>query len=152
MIGERTKLVGTLQEQSSDSLVVSLPAEGGVRRTIRMDQVANIEAWTKRRKPVGKGWAAGTAMGALTGALIGAVAKPVCEGESWCFGPQDTDDMIKAGVAGGAVVGGLIGAIVGAALPSHRWIPVDLSVIPADNAGTRLQMAWRVGLPRLRSP
>ena len=152
LIGERDKLVGTLQEQSSDSLVVSLTAEGGIQRTIGVDRVARLEVSTKRRHPVGKGWAAGTALGALAGALAGALVEPTCGGNSgWCFGPHDTDDMIKAGLVGGAVVGGLVGAIVGAALPSHRWAPVDLSVMQANDAGTGLRMAWQVPLPPLRT-
>jgi hypothetical protein len=152
VLGQRARFVAILQERSADSLVVALPSEGGSRRTIGLDQVGKLETWSKRRHPVGRGWARGTGIGALAGMIIGSAVEPPCSGGGgWCIGPSSTGDMVAAGLITGALMGGIIGAVVGAATP-EGWTSLDLKLIRPGEAGAAVGLSWRLTLPAIRAP
>jgi hypothetical protein len=149
--GHGDKLVATLVEQTSDSVVIAVASDSGTLRSLGLDQVTKLEMWRTRPGAMAKSWLVGTGAGALVGVLIGATTRPPCEGSGWCIGPQDQGDMVATGVVGGAVLGGLIGLVVGAT-NRHGWVPVELTAIRSDGSGSGMRVAWRLTLPAIRSP
>lgn len=142
-----TEAVGTVQEATSEALVVQFEYPRRVATVDRSD-ITGMDVSVRQERRVLKGLGVGMLIGAGSGVIIG-LASGDDEGTFFAFSAEEKAAMAGIGLG---LVGGAVGLVVGAINTHDVWsstLPanLDVAVLPLmrdGGAGVHLSFALRV--------